>query len=373
MLNYEFPPLGGGSSPVTLHLGRELVRLGHEVDLVTMGGRGLAPRETVAGIRVRRVPALRLRRERCSTPEMLTYCLSAVPRLPGMVKRGRHAVNHTHFIFPTGLAARLLKLRTGLPYLITSHGSDVPGYNPDRFRLSHRILAPLWRWIVRGAALITAPSEHHAALVRSHAPWARVLAVPNGIDPAEFSPDKPRERIVLGAGRLFRRKDFHTLVEAMAGLDPSWRLVLLGEGPERTALETLARARGVPLEITGWLGREDGALQAWFERAGIFALTSESESFGMVVAEAMAAGAPVVVSDQGGPAEVAGEAGLLVPPGDAGALRRALETLMASEERRLELGRLGRGRACREYAWERVATRFVELYASLAQDRPGFS
>ncbi len=373
MLNYEFPPLGGGSSPVTLQLGRELVRLGHQVDVVTMAGRGLPGREIVEGMQVLRLPALRLRREKSTTPEMLTFLVSALLRLPGIARRGNYDLNHTHFIFPTGPAALWLKKRTGLPYLVTSHGSDVPGYNPDRFGLQHKILAPLWRSVVRGAERITTPSSDHGNLVLRAAPWARVEAVPNGIDPEEFRPDRPRKKVILGAGRLFPRKNYALLVRALEGLDPSWEVVLAGEGPERPRLEALAREKKVRLTVTGWLDRKSPRLKELYETSAIFVLPSLKESFGMVVAEAMAAGMAVVTTREGGPAEVAGEAGILVPAGDLQALRRAVLGLVENEAARRDMASRARERALARFAWPVVARRFLELYEEILSGSPPHS
>ncbi len=370
MLNYEFPPLGGGSSPVTLQLGRELVRMGHQVDAVTMAGKGLPRRETVEGIKVLRLPALRFRREKCTTPEMTTFLLSALARLPGIVRRGGYDIDHAHFIFPTGPAALWARKRTGLPYLVTSHGSDVPGYNPDRFGLQHKLLAPLWKAVVRGAELVTTPSADHADLVRKHAPWARVEPVPNGIDPDEFRADRPRKKVILGAGRLFPRKNYALLLEALEGIPEGWEVVLAGEGPERPRLEALAREKKIPLTVTGWLDRKSQRLKDLYETSSIFALPSLKESFGMVVAEAMAAGMAVVTTSGGGPAEVAGEAGLLVPPGDKQALREALFRLMQDQTLRRTLATKARARALQEFAWPAVARRFLALYREITEKTP---
>ncbi len=369
LLNYEFPPLGGGSSPVTLQLGRELVRMGHQVDVVTMAGKGLPRRETVEGMTVRRLPALRLRREKCTTPEMLTFLLSAMVRLPRLAPPGTYDINHTHFIFPTGPAALRLKKRTGLPYLLTSHGSDVPGYNPDRFAFQHRLLSPLWKAVVRGAELVTTPSADHAALVRKNAPFAKVRPVPNGIDPEEFQAGRPRKKVILGAGRLFPRKNYALLLEALEGIPQGWEVVLAGEGPERPRLEALAAAKKIPLTVTGWLDRKGPKLKELYETSSLFVLPSLKESFGMVVAEAMAAGMAVVTTSGGGPAEVAGDAGLLVPPGDAPALRKALFRLMEDASLRNSLAQRARARALEEFAWPVVARRFLAIYKEIARAR----
>jgi hypothetical protein len=74
---------------------------------------------------------------------MASFVLAALPNVARLVAAQRYDVNHTHFIVPTGLLARLIKTWNGLPFVVTVHGSDVPGYNPDRFGLAHRLLKPL--------------------------------------------------------------------------------------------------------------------------------------------------------------------------------------------------------------------------------------
>ena len=134
---YEYPPLGGGGSRVVDGLSRELVRQRHDVDVVTMAFRGLPRHEVVDGVHVHRVPCVRLKEHYCTMPEALTYLLAAHRRIHELVARNDYPINHTHFILPDGLNAAWVKRRTGLPYVITVHGSDVPGYNPHRVRLAH--------------------------------------------------------------------------------------------------------------------------------------------------------------------------------------------------------------------------------------------
>src|SRR5919106_775202 len=129
---------GPGMSPC------EPVAQGHHVDVVTMGFNGLPAREVVDGINVYRVPCVRRRPDVCKTHEMASFVLAALPKIARLSAQHAYDVNHTHFIVPTGLLGRLLKGWTGLPFVVTIHGSDVPGYNPDRFGLEHRLVGPLW-------------------------------------------------------------------------------------------------------------------------------------------------------------------------------------------------------------------------------------
>ena len=138
MLNYEFPPLGGGASPVSYEIAKGYVNLGHKIDVVTMGFKGLPNFENMDGINVYRVKCLRSKKELCHPIEMLSYIISARLFLKKHLRENKYDINHTHFIIPTGLISLWLKKNFGIPYIITSHGSDVPGFNNDRFLFLHR-------------------------------------------------------------------------------------------------------------------------------------------------------------------------------------------------------------------------------------------
>ena len=116
--------------------------MGHEVDVVTMRYEGLPKFEVIEGINIYRVPCFRSRKDYCKTYEMASYIFSALPLIFKLVRSRNYDINHTHFIIPTGVLSLLIKKVTGLPYVITSHGSDVPGYNPDRFHNDHTLIRP---------------------------------------------------------------------------------------------------------------------------------------------------------------------------------------------------------------------------------------
>jgi len=142
---YEYPPLGGGGSKVVFGLSRELARLGHEIDIVTMGYGDSAHLECLDGVTVHRLLPIRQEKIVCNTSEMIRHELRAVPFVLRLIKQNRYDFNLSHFIFPDGVSALAARKITGLRYIFTAHGSDVPRYNPDRFANQHKILAPLWQ------------------------------------------------------------------------------------------------------------------------------------------------------------------------------------------------------------------------------------
>jgi glycosyltransferase involved in cell wall biosynthesis len=363
MLSYEYPPLGGGGARVVAGLSAELVRLGHAVDLVSMGFPGLPRREETGGVRVHRVPCLRRRLHTCSAAEAASYAAAALGTAGRLAARREHDVVHAHFIFPDGLVARVASALARRPYVVTAHGSDVPGYNPDRLHVLHALLAPVWNRVVGGAAEIVCPSRSLQALLTKRAPQARVSLIPNGFDPGTLAvAARRRPDRILVVARLLRRKGVRVVLEALHGLPDGSELVVVGDGPEAPALRRLAERLGVNARFTGWLDNASPELRELYETSSVFALPSEAENFPVVLLEAMAAGLAIVTTRGTGCAEVVGDTALLVPPRDAGALRAALRLLLADPARRGELGRAARARLEAHYAWPSVAKRYVELY-----------
>ena len=366
---YEFPPVGGGGSRIVAGLARELADQGHQVDVVTMAWADRTPRDCPPGVRLLEVPCTRRHVSRSSAWELMAYLpLMAVRTLIALGRR-RYDVCNVHFIMPDGVVAWLLRLVAGRRFVITAHGSDVPGYNPDRFVGWHRLLAPVWRRIVKAADVVVCPSPTLERLLRKKAPTARTVIIPNGFDETRFAPDRPRLPRILVVSRLYRRKGVATVIDAFTGLAPGFELHIVGDGPELASLR--ARAGGRPdIVFHGWIDNTDARLRDLFETASIFAFVSEMENAPVCLLEAMASGLAIVTSAGTGCADVVGDAGLLVPPGDVAALRAALADLTSDGERARELGRAARRRLEQHYSWRVVASDYLGLYRTAAALEP---
>jgi glycosyltransferase involved in cell wall biosynthesis len=365
-LNYEFPPIGGGAAPVSYELAKELVAQGHEVDVVTMGYRGLPAFEMVDGVNVYRVPCLRKRPDICKTHEMASFVLAALPKVTQLTARYAYDVNHTHFLVPTGLLGRALKSWRRLPFVVTVHGSDVPGYNPDRFGLQHRLLVPLWNWILYGADHVISPSRFLQELVVRRAHGCPISIIPNGFRHERLRADRSKERRILLVSRMLPRKGVQHLLAALPGLDlRGFQVDIVGNGPFLPTLRQMASELSLPVKFWGWLDNSSPELKELYERSSIFAFTSETENFPVVLLEAMAAGQAIVTCDGTGCPEVVGSDALLVPPRRPDRLGEALCHLVANDQLRAELGRRARARVEREFSWQTIARRHVELYRQL--------
>ncbi|GIV96194.1 MAG: 1,2-diacylglycerol 3-glucosyltransferase [Herpetosiphonaceae bacterium] len=358
MLNYEYPPLGGGASPITGALAQQLAAAGHQVDVVTMSFRGLPRYESQGCLRVFRVPSWRRSQVSCSTPEMLTYLLPALWRSLRLHKETRYDLIHAHFIIPTSPVGAALRTLHRLPLVVTIHGSDVPGYNPDRFRLGHRLLRPAWRWLARQADALISPSAYLRDLLQTHI-QIPVTLIPYGFDSAP-PPLVERRRRILAASRLFPRKGIQYLLEALEGIDlEGWEVVIAGDGPSRGELEEQARRLGLPVRFAGFVKGQ--SLIDLYAGSEIFVFPSLRDNFPVVLLEAMSAGCAVIASNVTGIPEVVGEAGVLVPPANAAALREALLALMRDPVARRRYGEAAQAHI-RRFSWPLILAQHESLY-----------
>jgi glycosyltransferase involved in cell wall biosynthesis len=258
--------------------------------------------------------------------------------LASFVRAARRAAHDADLVHAHWLPAGAVATTTGRPFVVQLWGTDVELARRARW---------IARWILRRARLtICASRELADAALDLGAETVRVI--PSGVDiPDEVGePDDPPH--VLYAGRLSEEKGVLELVEAARGLP----LVVAGDGPLRR-------------RIPGALGfvPHDELLQL-YERAAVVVCPSRREGFGVVCAEAMAHGRPVVATAVGGLRDlvVDGETGVLVPPGDSAALRAALERLLGDPELRRRLGAAARARARSELSWERFLCATLEVY-----------
>jgi glycosyltransferase involved in cell wall biosynthesis len=240
---------------------------------------------------------------------------------------------HAHWL-PTGLVAASL----GKPFVLQLWGTDVELARKAR-SLSRRVL--------RKARLVICPSNALAEAARELGA-EEVRVIPSGVEVPPFVREEVSPPQVLFAGRLSREKGILELVEAARGME----LVVVGDGP--------LRAR-----VPGALGfvphRELGEL---YERCAVVACPSHREGFGVVCAEAMAYGRPVVAGAVGGLLDlvVHEETGLHVPPRDVAALRAALERLLGDAELRHRLGAAARERIRKHFSWKRVTDATLAAY-----------
>ena len=342
LLNYEYPPLGGGAAIASAALAQRLAARGVIVDIVTsrpVGARDEERRDGLACVTV--APGLTLFRVRSKRRGVHqagffgagSYLFSAVPAARRLMCVHRYDVIHIYFSLPTGALIPALPLGD-IPVVVSLRGSDVPGYDERNAWLvfAHRVLRPFTRWIWRRASRVVPVCESLGALARETWPSLSYSVIGNGVDLDLFRPAAPDEASespairCLAVGRLIERKGIADLLRAWALLPRGrYTLEIAGGGPQSAALRALATELGVSDDVrfAGPLTRDAVALRC--RHSDMFVLTPSEEAFGNVFAEAIAAGLPVIGSDSGAIPELVaqGENGILVAAGDAAAIARA--------------------------------------------------
>jgi glycosyltransferase involved in cell wall biosynthesis len=361
MLNHEFPPVGGGAAPVTFELCKHLVRKGHRVDVVTMHYDDLPRFETVEGVNIYRTPAIRKRPNICYTHELATYVPGALMKTLRLARRIKYDVIHCHFIIPGGPLAWLVSKSTGIPFLITCHGTDVPGHNPDRFDFVHRLITPAWRFLARSSSVLTSPSESLKTLIIQNCPDVNVRVIPNGIYTDKFKPVEKTKSILM-CSRIFNFKGFQYAIEAVRDVELDWQVNVVGEGPYLPELKQLAEGSKTPIKFWGWLDKTDPKFYDLFKKSSIFVFPSAAESFGLVVSEAMAAGNAIIASDIPAHRELLGDAGLFVQIGSAEEIHSQLQRLIGDKMLCEELGRKALTRVCERFDWDMITEQYVDCY-----------
>lgn len=242
-----------------------------------------------------------------------------------VARHGRPDLLHGHFL-PWTAALAAARLAADVPLVVTEHWSQVrPGMPADIRALGHQVFG-------RAAAVLAVSQPLADTISREFGVGARV--VPDIIDVATFGevasvPRAPGIRLVA-TGNLIPRKNLDGLLQAFAdGAPDDARLTVIGHGPELSRLESLAASLGLGerVRFTGRLARGEMALE--YARATGFALASHAETFGVVWAEALAAGLPVLATRCGGPEDfVSPEDGVLVAD-DPAALERGMAEFCA--------------------------------------------
>ena len=373
-----FPPYYGGTGNVCYHNARVLAARGHAVEVFTAAWPG--PADDPAAVRVHRLPPVAR--------------IGNALLLPGLIPALRgFDVAHLHHPFIGGgdLAAALGGLRR-IPRVVSYHNDlRAPGLRGALFAVYERTTA---RAILASASRVGVVTKGYAdaspllqPLVRAASP--RLVELPNGVDATAFRPDvdggpvRDRQRIpagafvVLFAGALdtahhFKRVDLlmHA-IRATSDLE-IWGLVV-GGGDRLAGYQTLAADLGLGDRVRFTGPVRHGDLPPYFAAADLVVLPSDgTESFGVVLIEAMASGRPVVATDLPGVRDIVspGRDGLLVRPGDEEALAEAIREManMPLAARRA-FGAAGRSKVESRYAWERIGEELESLYTEVLAEQ----
>ncbi len=374
-LSHAFPRyIGDPAGSFVLRLAKALEKVDVKVHVVAPSSSGTDSTDEVDGITVERFRYAPRRYEKLAyTGNMATEfqrSWSAKITMLGFLgadfaksviakRRVAPDLIHAHWWFPGGLVGTWLGGLSHLPLVTTLHGTDV------RLAKSVAVARPLFRHVMTHSTKITTVSHWLAGELETLVPNRSPVVAPMPVATELFAPDasEPRDGILF-VGRLNAQKGLDRLIRALAQMKAQPKLDVVGDGPARESLGTLAKELGVADRVR-WHGQvKQGDLPRYYQRTRVLAVPSLDEGLGLVAVEAALCETPVVGFRSGGTPDVVrdGSTGVLVDPKDVPAFARALDAILADESRATSLGQSGRLYALANFAPESAAQKYLSVY-----------
>ena len=369
LVNYEYPPLGGGAATATACLAREFNRLDADVSVVTSAYSDLPRRENRDGIEIVRVRTLRRSAQQSNPLEMMTFMINASAYTLRFARTWKPDASIAFFGIPSGPVSLIMRWFLAIPYIVSLRGGDVPGHQREQLAGYHRIMKPLITFIWRHAKDVVANSTGLREQAMKAAPDVNISVIENGIDPERFCPsdiarvsDDKTTRILF-VGRVSHEKGLQYLLPALSELDSTWRFSIVGQGPYTKKIKAMSKSLGLESRIDwrGWVVRD--RLPYLYCDADIFVFPSTDEGMPNTVLEAMASGLPVIATQIPGVEDLIedGRNGMLVPPADTASLKHALASVLHDKARREALGKAARNHVMAAFTWGKAAEKYLSL------------
>jgi len=368
MLNLFFPPYEGGTEKHVYEVSRRLARR-HDVTVLTARLPGTKKEEVVEGIRVVRTPAWVLK----DLPGPLPPPVPVMPENASDVRRllKQHDLLHAHNRFFYGLDLVNWTKKAQKPLYLTLHNARPEGINFSTDFWGQAYDDTIGKTIMNACTGILGVSQNTLDVTLPKTYKGPSAVAFNGVDAQTFRPQKTDvkvrlgiENMVLCVARFVPQKGLDDLMDAMVDVDGD--LVLIGRGPLEKKLKKQAKKRKIEDRVHVLTQKiPDGKLAQYYADADVFALPSLWEPFGMVAAEALASGTPVVCSNIGGLPEVVRHEkdGFLVPPRSPPALAKKIQYLLDNPKKARKMGQDGRLHVLKKFTWDKTAQAYEKVYS----------
>ncbi|MBI5742152.1 MAG: glycosyltransferase family 4 protein [Nitrospirae bacterium] len=377
IVNYEYPPIGGGGGLFTRDIAECMAGLGHGVTVLTSLFRGLKKKENVNGVDVVRVPVLfRNKKEAANLPSMLSYFPSSVYRAYLSMNRGAYDIINTHFAIPSGPTGYILARAFRIPNVLSIHGGDI--FDPGKALSPHRTpgLSTVVRAMLNKAECVVAQSQDtKQRAICNYRIKREINVIPLGIGRTCF---QKKSRLELGfeadetifctVGRLVERKNVGGLITILSGIKDKYRfrLLIIGDGPERGCLEKSIAGSGLKDSVFILGNVPDEKKFQIMAASDIYLSTSLHEGFGLVFLEAMECGLPVICYDCGGQNDFLadGRTGFLVRLGNEEEMKKRTVELMTNSELVKRMGAYNK-EIVRNYYIDKCAADYLSLFEGI--------
>ena len=370
MLNYEFPPIGGGAANAHRCILQQYAgRSDLKVDVLTSAPKPGFFKESFAdNITIFKVGLHKKQLHFWRKTEVIEWLFKAKFHYRKLLRENDYDLAHAFFGFPTGwLCYRSAKK---LPYIISLRGSDVPGEHA-RFKLDYKILGPVFSSIWKKAAILVAPSQGLKNRALKFLPSVAIEVIPNGVELDRFSPAETTQKAeilrLLTVGRLSVTKRVEILIDAIeilhkAGYKVHFTIVGGGQMLQKLKKFVSEKNFGSIIEFTGRINAED--MPQVYRQNDIFVSASMQEGMSNAMLEAMASGLPIITTRCEGVDELIDNNGLVVEYANAEDIARAVRKI-ADDRQAYKQMSLAARRQAERFTWSSTAENYLSLYEKL--------
>lgn len=369
MLNYEFPPIGGGAATANYYLLKEFTNNPDlEIDLITSSSTNKFEIEQFSdNIKIFKLNVCKKDPHYWTMSEIARWTWKAYWLSRKLINKNNYDLCHCWFIWPPGIIACLF--RNKMPYIIALRGSDVPGYNPRLKLLDKLFFRFISRIICKKAKVVTANSRNLKELAKKTLNEINIEVIFNGVDIDKFKPVVSDSNInidILFVGRLIRRKGIINLLRAFKEVCDEYkncRLTIVGGGPKWKYLENFCKRIKIESRVNFLGAVEYRNVDKIYQKASIVVMPSLVESMSNVIQEAMASGLPIITTDTGA-AELIDENGFIVDKGDYKQIKKAIMEYITNPELMRKHGLQSR-KIAEKMSWSNNAEAYIEIYNSI--------
>ncbi|MBF0118231.1 MAG: glycosyltransferase family 4 protein [Desulfobacterales bacterium] len=373
LINYEYPPIGGGASNATHNIGKALFKKGHEVFVLTSNFQKLKGLTIEDDIYVYRCLALRKKAFQSNVIEMFSYVLSASILIPKLIKKYKIDSLIVFFSFPCGPLGLLANLIGEIPYIISLRAGDVP-YVEKSLNNFHKLLTPIRRIILKKSKAIVANSLGLKKQAKQADPYFHFHVITNAVDVNFFKPlNKENQKSItkfMFAGRFTEQKNLFFLIKEInllkTTVSKEFEVHIVGGGPLENVLKTYSHELNLEKTIFWHNWCDKAQLRNYLQSSDCFLNPSLYEGMPNSILEAMACGISVIASNVVGNDALVNhnETGFLFDLNKTGDFQDALKKILFNPDLSKRFGQNGRIIVEKYFSWERVADEYLRLITS---------
>lgn len=383
ILNYEYPPSGGGGV-FSKGLAIGLAERGHQIHLVTMDTKNVrTDTQTHENLHIYRIVSFRDAIGYESEFPLYIFPFISLPTIIKIIKRNQIDIINPHFVIPSGLLTPLVSKFENIPLVTNVMGADI--YDPTRYRKKRLLLNTACKFVLNSSNLIIVPSKDMKKRT-SQLTNTKIEIIPHFVDPDIFKPQESNyiqknyniesnKFIILTLSRLIERKNLETSLEIIKKLKMDGYLnikyVIAGEGPLKEYLKKKVKVKGLNdyVIFTGRIPEAD--LPLMYSNADVFLLPSHHEAFGIVFLEAMSSGLPILASNVGGIKDIiiGGKNGFLCNAMNVICFENRLKKIIKNSELREKMGIFARQHVINNFSYKKIIESYEQLFKRVVKQK----